>query len=437
MRLAQAVALVFLATALACAQVPTMTDLDAREMNELGQAVSEAGSSPIDTIRALERHLKKYPATRQRAVIEKALAKAAMDSNDTARIILYGEKALAAAPASGASATPAPDDMQLLDRVTRALEESGDKEQAKRAIGYALRYEKNIVGFRRQDPPGHSTRGQWNEDLDRAMARVLALRARATGATGDQEAAAKLAMDSWAAWPTGEGAREAGYWLTSLGRTAEAIEFYANAFTVEDPRTTDADRARDRTRMGALYTKIAGSEKGLGDTILQAYDRTTAMLSEKRAGLKQLDPNTQAVDVLDFTLPAPDGTSLRLASLKGKILVIDFWATWCVPCRAQHPMLENVQKHFGNTPDIVFLAVDTDEDRSLVTPFLKDAGWDARVYYEAGLATKLTISSIPTVLVVNPAGQIASRMAGFIPERFEDMLTQRIEEARASVPPSK
>ena len=164
----------------------------------------------------------------------------------------------------------------------------------------------------------------------------------------------KIAGKSWEAYPTGEGARETAFWLTELGRNAEAIEFYADAFTLEDSRTTEADRARDRARLGELYAGLNGSEKGLGDVILEAYDRTAALLSLRRADLKAKDPNSQATDIEDFTLPAVDKAAppLVLSALKGKTVVMDFWATWCAPCRAQQPLIEKVEMHYADAQDV-------------------------------------------------------------------------------------
>jgi thiol-disulfide isomerase/thioredoxin len=411
----------------------TQTD-DAKEQYELSQAVSEAGTSSIDLIRALELHLRKYPATKQRAAIEKALAKSSMETNDHARIIRYGEAALRQLTPPDAN-----DVMPMLDRVTRALVEKSDPEQAKRAMEYAKRYRGDVTALRaKMEPPGHLTTGQWSEELDKMMARALALEARATGNAGDPEEAQKIARKAWEAYPTGEGAREVGFWLTKLDRNAEAIEFYADAFTLEDERTTEADRARDRARVGELYSKLHESEKGLGDVILEAYDRTEALINKRRTDLKAKDPNALATDLVDFTLPAVDRAvpPLVLSAMKGKIVVMDFWATWCAPCRAQQPLIEKVKKQFENAPEILFVAVDSDDDPSLVEPFVKEQGWKDQGYFEAGLARQLTISSIPTVLVVDPNGRISSRMIGFIPERFEQMLTERVEEAR-TIPPAK
>jgi thioredoxin-related protein len=88
-----------------------------------------------------------------------------------------------------------------------------------------------------------------------------------------------------------------------------------------------------------------------------------------------------------------------------------------------------VKQKYRMNPDVVFVSVDTDENRSLVAPFVTEQKWNQSVYFEDGLVKKLEINSIPTTIVVNRHGEIISRMNGFVPERFADMLSDRIEEA--------
>ncbi|MDQ1469217.1 MAG: hypothetical protein QOJ99_697 [Bryobacterales bacterium] len=394
-----------------------------QEQAELSRAVGEAGTSGVDFTRALERFLEKYPKTAQRAVIEKALAKAAMEANDHARILLYGERVLQADLKN--------DDLPLIDRVTRTLLDTDAPEPARKALAYANRYEVQVEAMRNRAAEGHMSEGQWGEEVDKGRARALVLEARATGNTGKPEEALKVAKTGWETYPGAEAAREVARWLGKLGRDAEAIEFYADAFTIEDGRATEADRARDRVRLGELYSKLNGSDKGLGDTVLRAYDRMAALKKDRVVRLRVKDPNAGATDLLDFTIPNVNGTgSLSLASLKGKAVVMDFWATWCGPCRVQHPMIESVKKQFEKSGNVVFLSIDSDDDHAAVQAFVKEMKWDHNVYYDAGLGAMLKISSIPTIIVLDTSGKISSRMAGFIPERFEDMLAQRIREAQ-------
>ena len=391
------------------------------EQQELSTALAEAGNSPVDYTRALEKHLAKYPDSPQKATIVAALAKAAIEAKDDKRILLYGEQVLVTNP----------DDLQILDRVIRTLLLTEDRAAAEKALALAIRDEHDIENVGKQPPPGRYSTAQWQEEVMKGTGRSLVYQARATGNMGKIKEAIELAQQSWERYPSAAAAREWGRWLTRAGNNLEAVQHFADAFTLEDANSTEIDRGKDRMRMGELYTKVNGSEKGLGDIILQAYDRTQAIMSERIAKLKAKDPNAAASKVLDFTLSSvSDGKALPLASLQGKVVVMDFWATWCGPCKVQHPLYEKVQQKFKSDPNVVFLAVATDEDRTLVAPILKERKWTGQNYFDAGLATKFEVSSIPTTIIVDKSGNIASRMNGFVPERFVDLLTDRINQAK-------
>ncbi|HLX42349.1 MAG TPA: TlpA disulfide reductase family protein, partial [Bryobacteraceae bacterium] len=216
-----------------------------------------------------------------------------------------------------------------------------------------------------------------------------------------------------------------------LGRLKDALPRLADAFTVPDSRASEWDRAEDRRKLGEMYRKVHRSEKGLGDLILAAYDRTAAQAKQRTAKLQAMDPNASATEPMQFTISGLDGSRLPLSNLKGRVVVVDFWATWCQPCRVQHPLYEQVKARFKDRSDVVFLAVDTDseEDRSKVGPFLDTQKWSRNVYFEDGLQRLLNVSSIPTTLLFDKAGHVASRMNGFLPDKFVDQLTQRIESA--------
>ena len=79
--------------------------------------------------------------------------------------------------------------------------------------------------------------------------------------------------------------------------------------------------------------------------------------------------------------------------------------------------------------DVVFLNINTDENRDLVKPFLERNKWNKTIYFEDGLSVSLRVSSIPTTFIVNRRGEIASRMNGFVAEKFVDMLSERIRQS--------
>jgi thiol-disulfide isomerase/thioredoxin len=269
------------------------------------------------------------------------------------------------------------------------------------------------------------------EELDRALGRALVFQARANGNLGKLDEAVTLATKSWERYPTAESAREAGRWLArSPGRELDAVQRYADAFSVSDPKNTDADRAKDRVRMSELYRKAKGSEVGLGDIVLEAYDRTSAMTGQRLVVQRQRDPNAERSDPMEYTLRALQGEPVKLASLRGKVVVLDFWATWCGPCRVQHPLYEQVKKRFAGKNEVVFLNINTDEEESAVQPFINELKWDAaNVFFEDGLSRLMRVSSIPTTIIIGKDGQIFSRMNGFVPEKFVDHLSDRIREA--------
>jgi thiol-disulfide isomerase/thioredoxin len=394
-----------------------------QEQNDLETALSEAGASPLEYLRAIEKHLEKYPNSPRKEELERAAVRASMEANDGARIILHGEHVLAHEP----------DDLQILDRVAPALlandSANPSKDASERALKYARHYEELVRKMQTEGTRSASGAADWRNQTDRGIGRALGYEARATGNLGRADEALALAQQSFDTWPCADAAREIARWYERLGKPADAASALADAFAIPDPRATDADRARDRGRMGELYHQAHGSEAGLGELVLEAYDRNVALIHTRELRLRAADPNAQLTDPMEFTLAGLDEKKLGLSAMKSKVVVFDFWATWCGPCRAQHPLYEQVKKRFQDNPDVVFLSIDTDEDRAVVKPFLDEVKWGGPVYFEDGLSRALKITSIPTTILTDRHGRIFSRMNGFKPDRFVEMLTTRIRDA--------
>src|SRR5207245_8965073 len=87
-----------------------------------------------------------------------------------------------------------------------------------------------------------------------------------------------------------------------------------------------------------------------------------------------------------FVLRRPDGgATVKLSESKGKILVLSFWATWCLPCRELEPLFEQVGRQFEEKTDVVFLAVNGDEDESRVKIYIEREKMRSTVVFADGL----------------------------------------------------
>jgi len=126
-----------------------------------------------------------------------------------------------------------------------------------------------------------------------------------------------------------------------------------------------------------------------------------------------------------------DETLLKLADYRGQVVVLNFWTTWCVPCRELEPLLDRVRQQYRNNPDVLFVAVNADDDESLVAPHLKREPLGGTVVFADGLDRFLNVDVIPTLIVLDGSGQIAYRAPGFDRGRVVSSLTEAINRALA------
>ena len=141
---------------------------------------------------------------------------------------------------------------------------------------------------------------------------------------------------------------------------------------------------------------------------------------------------------MQFVLQGLDGSTVRLADFRGKVVVMDFWATWCGPCRMEGQALERVVQKFQNEPGASFLAVNVDEERTGVAAFVKEEQWKIPVVYAQGLDHFLEVTALPTLLILDQQGQVVFREEGMDPMTFERQVEEKVREvlARPTAPAS-
>lgn len=131
--------------------------------------------------------------------------------------------------------------------------------------------------------------------------------------------------------------------------------------------------------------------------------------------------------LLPYASPSQRGKSQRLSDLQGKAVVLDFWASWCAPCRAQTPVLERVAKAFG-ADKLRVLGVGTSDERASIERFLLRAEPAyTSVFDDQDVASSLYhVRGLPTLVVVGRDGTVRAVSSGFT---NESELTRMVSDA--------
>lgn len=132
----------------------------------------------------------------------------------------------------------------------------------------------------------------------------------------------------------------------------------------------------------------------------------------------------------DFTLPTADGKEIKLSDYRGKVVILDFWATWCPPCRRGIPDLISLKKEYGDKGlEIIGISVDefTRNTKYRVIPFIKQIGINYPVAYGNIQVIRNFggIESIPTTFVINKKGQIIASFVGLRPKSTYEQIIKR------------
>jgi cytochrome c biogenesis protein CcmG/thiol:disulfide interchange protein DsbE len=129
----------------------------------------------------------------------------------------------------------------------------------------------------------------------------------------------------------------------------------------------------------------------------------------------------------DFSLKSVDGKTIKLSDYKGKVVIVDFWATWCGPCRRGIPDLVSLQKEFKD--DLVIIGISLDAEKTIkdVPGFVKSYSINYPIVYgdEKVIMAYGGIQSIPTAFVVDKKGNVVDRHIGLV---SKDTYVNKIKE---------
>jgi len=388
---------------------------------ELQHALNDAGSDRFALVRNLEGFLKKYPNYPNRTGIYRALVEASLQLKDDTRAADYAERMVALSP----------NEISNLLLAIELLERREDEAAFRRAVSYSTR----ILGLVEHISPAERSARvsveQWEQQKKSDLANTHFLRGDLYFKLRDYGAARKDLEASYEIFPSAGAAER-------LAETAElqkdlntAIQQYARAFALAEGKNGNVSREEIRRKIGNVWRLAHGSEIGLGEYLLTTYDAVT------RASLKKAVRNEEGgKELSDFTVRrATTGGPYPLKGTKGKVVALNFWATWCGPCHALEPLFAHVAADFRGLPDAFFLSVNCDEDETLVAPYLQKDKLTTEAVFADGLERLFSVDSFPTVVVIDRDGKIVFRSIGFQPDGFERNLSLAVRNALDNTAP--
>ena len=140
----------------------------------------------------------------------------------------------------------------------------------------------------------------------------------------------------------------------------------------------------------------------------------TALMKTGMLDARPEPSRTSPVFDYNFSIKDLKGNKISFDQFKGKVIFLNLWATWCGPCRAEMP---DIQELYGDLPkdSIVFvmLSIDRDSDKEKIVRYINGNGFTFPVYQPTGYLTKqLSVPSIPTTFIISKDGKIAMKEVG-------------------------
>lgn len=218
-----------------------------------------------------------------------------------------------------------------------------------------------------------------------------------------------------------------GRLYTAKGDFAKADEYLSRAMSVESFDLEHPAIAAYKD----LYLKQHGSDTG----IEQYLAKVTEKDAERRKAKILSERITDAKPIPSFKLTRVDGKTISSDDLKGKIAVINFWGTWCGPCKFELPEIQKFADKFKDNPNVVFVAIDAKDSLDQVKNFMAEKKYNFPVLMEGDYLNTAKIQGFPTTWFIDRDGKKVFEKMGSS-KRVVEEFTWRVEAMLGSTEPN-
>lgn len=179
----------------------------------------------------------------------------------------------------------------------------------------------------------------------------------------------------------------------------------------------DADLASIRTAMASVH-RVRDPRTSFEDWWDRAVEQAEARVAaRKHAQAAAALVTAEAAEAAPaFELTGISGTRRRLADLSGRVVVLNFWATWCSPCRQEYPILQKLQQTYGDQ-GVAVLMVSIDEYRHKIPEFVAERGLSAEILFaDDEVQGRYGVTGIPATFLIDGMGRLRYRHTGLMDE---------------------
>jgi thiol-disulfide isomerase/thioredoxin len=211
-------------------------------------------------------------------------------------------------------------------------------------------------------------------------------------------------------------------WAELQSRKLDALLLYRAALDIRPASqkpSADDELAKNFDR---LWKELGGTD--VSRTLLASKSKPEAATTDGRW-------EKPAKDMKSWQLSDLNGKTWKLASLEGKTLLINVWATWCGPCKAEHPRLQKLYDRIKNDPTIAIVTFNVDDEMGNVVPYLKENNYTFPVLFAKDYTDDLSVDSIPRNWIVDAKGKWQWQQIGFGgDDKWEDNMLAKLKETK-------